>query len=256
MQRKTKIKLGSILVFLIGWEIVARSGIFSSFLFPAMSDSLMYIVDNPNIIFSSTLYTLRLLAIALGISIGIGTLVGVMSSFSKSAQAVIQGWTSMFAPVPSIALLPFAMLWFGLGEAPIIFVTIFGSIWMYIISIQNGILTVKPLYIAIGENYGLGKIKLARYIILPASLPNIITGVRTAWSGGWRTIIACELVFGASAAGASGLGWMIYTQRYNLNSPGMFSGIIMISLIGIIVEDFVFAYIEKKTVIKWGMKKV
>ena len=162
MERKTKLKLGSILGFLIVWEIIARSGIFSSFLFPAMTDSFMYIVEYPNIIFSSTLYTLRLLATALAISIGIGTLVGVLSSFSKSAQSVIQGWTSMFAPIPSIALLPFAMLWFGLGESPIIFVTIFGSIWMYIINIQNGILTVKPLYLAIGENYGLNKVKLAR----------------------------------------------------------------------------------------------
>jgi len=255
MKHSTLLKLGSILGFLIAWEIIARSGIFSSFLFPPISESLIYIGEHPNMLFDSTVHTLKLLFIALGISLTIGTLIGITSSFSKPLQSVIQGWTSIFAPIPSIALLPFAMLWFGLGEPPIIFVTIFGSIWMYIINIQNGILTVKPMFVSIGKNYGLSRIKLARYIILPAALPSIITGVRTAWSGAWRTLIAAELVFGASAAGASGLGWLIYTQRYNLNSPGMLSGIIMISFIGIIAEDFVFKYMEKKTVIKWGMKK-
>jgi len=256
MKRATVLKLGSIVGFILVWELIARLGIFSSFLFPAISDSLIYaFIDNPEMVGGAVLFTLKLLAISLCVSLSVGTLIGVLSSFSKSAQSIVQGWTSIFAPIPSIALLPFALLWFGLGEAPIIFVTIFGSIWMYIINIQNGLLTVKPLYVSIGKNYGLNRIGLARYIMFPAALPSIITGIRTAWSGAWRTLIAAELVFGVSAAGASGLGWLIYTQRFNLNSPGMFSGIIMISIIGIIVEDFVFKYIEKKTVVKWGMKK-
>jgi len=100
--------------------------------------------------------------------------------------------------------------------------------------------------------YGLSKVNLTRYILLPASFPHILTGFRTAWGSSWRTVVAAELIFGAVGEGG-GLGWLIYVNRFHLNPAGMLACLICICIIGIITEQ-VLELTERKTIKKWGMK--
>ncbi|MFW6121704.1 MAG: ABC transporter permease [Petrotogales bacterium] len=244
------VKISAIVAFFLAWEIIARLEVFPALLFPTMSDSVNYFVTHiENIIYSAGI-TLKMLLTALCMSFALGTIIGIFSSFFKTAHSIVEAFVSLFNPIPSIALLPLALLWFGLNERAVIFVTIFGSIWIFTINVTNGFSTIKPIYLSVGKNYGLKKIRLAWHIMLPAALPNILTGVRSAWGTGFRTVVAAEIVLGI----LGGLGFHITHLRYRLEIPGMMAYIIMVALIGIFVEHAVFSLIEKKTVKKWGMK--
>jgi len=150
-------------------------------------------------------------------------------------------------------MLPFAILWFGLGEKPIIFITLFGSFCPFYINIINGFSTVNPKLIDVGKIYGLKGFKLIQHIIIPASFPHLLTGFRGAWGIAWRSVVAAELVFGA-VGGEGGLGWLIYINRFQLNAAGMLATLFCISVIGIFMENVLLETIEKRTVVKWGMK--
>lgn len=247
-------KLLLILFFLLGWEIVARTGIFTKVVFPSITDTFIWIYEHPLKLLNATYYSLKLLGIGLGFGIAIGFIICIASIFSESVLNIIDSFISIFNPLPSISLLPFAILWFGLGEMAIIFLLLRSSIFPFSLSVLNGFRTINKIYMDIGRNYNLGKWELAWKIIIPASLPDVIIGFKQAWAGCWRTVIAAELVFG-SASAVFGLGWYIFINRYLLNSAGMLGCMIIIASIGFIVENIIIEEIEEKTVRKWGMKR-
>lgn len=251
--RPNFIKILAVAAFLLVWEAVARAGVFSPFLFPSVSDSIAWATANSTRLFNACCYTLKLLLIGLGIAIGISVLVGVLAVIFRRVKLIVETFVSMFQPIPAIAILPFALLWFGLGDNPILFVTIFGSLWVLILNIMNGFTTINKIHIDVGRNYGLEKFGLAWHIMIPMALPSILTGIRAAWGIAWRVVVAAELVFGAVGI-SGGLGWLIYINRYALNAPGMLAAVGSIALIGIIVENALFGVLERKTVKKWGMK--
>ena len=100
---------------------------------------------------------------------------------------------------------------------------------------------------------GLRGPRLVIDVLLPAAMPYILTGLKTAWAFGWRTVVAAELVFGV-AGSQGGLGWYINTARYYLQTSQIFAGLVVISVLGIVVEG-VFSAIESRTVVRWGMKR-
>jgi len=183
----------------------------------------------------------------------IGLIIGGLSVFSRKVEYIVEAFVSVFQPLPSICLLPFAILWFGLGDKPIIFIVTFSTMWPMILNSMTGFSTITSIYKDIGAMYGLKGASLARYIMIPAALPYIITGFRISWAHSWRTIISAELLFGAVGS-AGGLGWVIYVNRYMLNPEGMIAAIGVISFIGIFMENVLLEKIENETIKKWGMK--
>ena len=145
------------------------------------------------------------------------------------------------------------MLWFGLGYKPILFITVVGSIAVYTLPIMNGFNTIPSILTDVGRIYGFGKVGMVRHIYFPATLPSILTGLRSAWGVSWRSLVAGELVYGAMGKSA-GIGWLITLNRYNLNPNGMAIGLLSIVIIGLLMEHVVVGSIEKRTVEKWGMK--
>lgn len=105
-----------------------------------------------------------------------------------------------------------------------------------------------------GRNYGLTGFRYINAILIPAALPSIISGLKIGWAFAWRTLIAAELVFGASS-GNGGLGWYIFQNRNELYTDRVFAGLASVIIIGLLVEGLVFATIEKITVKRWGMQR-
>lgn len=198
--------------------------------------------------------SLRMLFVALFSSSCITLIFCSLATISSKTRIVLETLIAMLGPIPGISLLPFAMLWFGLGYRPILFITITGALAVYMLPIMNGLSTVSPILIDIGRIYGFRTWKLLRIIYLPATLPSILTGIRSAWGLSWRSLIAAELVFGAIGE-SGGIGWLISVNRYNLNPNGMVVGIIAIVIVGMLVEYVVMGTIEKHTIEKWGMKR-
>ena len=172
---------------------------------------------------------------------------------SRLGADLLELCTAMFNPLPAIALLPLALLWFGLGSSSITFVLVHAVLWPVALSAHAGFAGVNPTIRMVGRNYGLGGIRYVFAILIPAAFPSLLTGLRNGWAFAWRTLIAAELVFGVSS-GSGGIGWFIYENKNQLEIPAVFAGLITVILIGIGVENLIFTRIERLTVVRWGMK--
>ncbi|MCU1716681.1 ABC transporter permease [Pseudomonas sp. 5P_3.1_Bac2] len=205
------------------------------------------------------------LLVKVGLSLAVlvkGYLIGIVLAFLLTSLAVstqlgrdlLATLTSMLNPLPAIALLPLALLWFGLGENSLIFVLVHSVLWALALNTYAGFLGVSETQRMAGRNYGLKGLRFVLFILIPAALPSILAGLKIAWAFAWRTLIAAELVFGASS-GKGGLGWYIFQNRNELYTDKVFAGLAAVILIGLLVENLVFASVERLTVKRWGMQR-
>lgn len=201
---------------------------------------------------SATLVTLKILGLGMAIGMAVAAVLTTLATWTRIGEDVLVLLTSMLNPLPAIAILPLAILWFGLSSSALVFVIANAVTWPIAINVSMGFKTVPPTIIMVGRNLGLRGAKMVKDVLMPAALPYTITGLKTGWAFGWRTIIAAELVFGV-AGGRGGLGFFINDSRTYLRIPDVFAGLVTIALIGIALES-VFNLIERRTVIKWGMK--
>lgn len=198
---------------------------------------------------------LSLIILAQGYAAGL-TLAFLLTTLAISTQLgrdLLSTLTAMFNPLPAIALLPLALIWFGLGTGSIIFVLVHSVLWAIALNTHAGFRSVSNTLRMVGQNYGLRGLKLVRLILIPAAFPAILTGLKVGWAFAWRTLIAAELVFGVSS-GAGGLGWFIFENRNQLETANVFAGLFTVILIGLFVENIIFATIERKTIRRWGMQ--
>ncbi|ELY4673175.1 ABC transporter permease [Cronobacter muytjensii] len=173
---------------------------------------------------------------------------------TRPGRDLLSTLTAMFNPLPAIALLPLALLWFGLGQGSLIFVLVHSVMWPIALNTWAGFQGVPDTLRMAGRNYGLSGPRLVVNILIPAALPSIISGLKIGWAFAWRTLIAAELVFGASS-GDGGLGWYIFQNRNELFTDRVFAGLATVIIIGLLVEGLVFATLEKATVRRWGMQR-
>jgi len=191
-----------------------------------------------------------------------GYIAGVLLAFALTTLAVstqigrdlLDTLTSMFNPLPAIALLPLALLWFGLGRGSLVFVLIHSVLWPLALNTYAGFQGVPETLRMAGRNYGLTGLRYVLQILVPAALPAILSGLKIGWAFAWRTLIAAELVFGASS-GKGGLGWYIFQNRNELYTDRVFAGLAMVVLIGLLVESLGFKTLERLTVRRWGQQR-
>lgn len=191
-----------------------------------------------------------------------GYLGGIVGAFALTTLAVSTQFgrdllgtlTSMLNPLPAIALLPLALLWFGLGRGSLVFVLVHSVLWPLALNTFAGFQGVPETLRMAGRNYGLKGPRYVLQILVPAALPSILSGLKVSWAFAWRTLIAAELVFGASS-GQGGLGWFIFQNRNELYTDRVFAGLAMVILIGLFVEGVVFNALERVTVRRWGLQK-
>jgi len=179
------------------------------------------------------------------------TTLAVSTQFGRDLLSTL---TSMFNPLPAIALLPLALLWFGLGQGSLVFVLIHSVLWPLALNTYAGFQAVPETLRMAGRNYGLTGIRYVLQILVPAALPSILSGLKIGWAFAWRTLIAAELVFGASS-GKGGLGWYIFQNRNELYTDKVFAGLVLVILIGLAVESLGFHTLERLTVRRWGVQR-
>ena len=197
--------------------------------------------------------SLKVLLIGYWAGIALAAVLTAIGIASKIGTDFLETLTSMFNPLPAIALLPIALIWFGLGNGSLVFVLVHSVLWAVALNTHSGFLAVSNTMRMVGRNYGLGGFTYVTKILIPAAFPSILTGLKIGWAFAWRTLIASELVFGVSS-GSGGLGWFIYENKNMLEIPNVFAGLLTVILIGLVVENLVFRTIENNTVRKWGMQ--
>jgi NitT/TauT family transport system permease protein len=177
----------------------------------------------------------------------------ILAITTRLGEDVLETMTAMFNPLPAIALLPLALIWFGIGNGALIFVLVHSVLWAVALNTHSGFRSVSPTMKMVGRNYGLKGFDFVARILIPAAFPSILAGLKIGWAFAWRTLIAAELVFGV-ASGKGGLGWFIFESKNQLDIPDVFAGLLTIILIGLFVENVIFQIVERRTVRRWGMQ--
>jgi sulfonate transport system permease protein len=198
-------------------------------------------------------YTLSLLLKGYAAGLAVAAVLTAFASVSRIGADLLETLTAMFNPLPSIALLPLALIWFGLGDNSVIFVLVHAVLWAVALNTFAGFRTLSPTLKMVGQNYGLSPLAYIARILIPGAFPSILTGLKVGWAFAWRTLIAAELVFGVSS-GSGGLGWYIFEKKNQLLIPEVFAGLLTVIIFGLFVENVIFRLIENRTVRRWGMQ--
>lgn len=202
---------------------------------------------------SKALVSIKVLLQGYVIGMVLAMVLTVFAMASRLGNDLLETLTAMLNPLPAIALLPLALIWFGLGSASIVFVLVHAVLWPVALNTHAGFMAVSNTLRMVGRNYGLRGPAYVAKILVPAALGSILTGLKIGWAFAWRTLIAAELVFGTTS-GSGGLGWFIYENKNTLDIPVVFAGLFAVIVIGLAVEGIVFRTLEQRTVRRWGMQ--
>ena len=196
--------------------------------------------------------SLKVLLSGMAIGAALALVLATVAVTTRLGADVLETLTAMFNPLPAIALMPLALLWFGLGVKSVIFVVVHSVLWPMALNTYTGFVAVPQTLRRVGQNFGLTGWRLVAGILLPAAFPYLLSGIKIGWAFAWRTIIAAEMVFGV-AGSQGGLGWFIYQNRFEMNTDLVFAGLLTVIIIGLVVENLLFKWLERRTVLRWGM---
>jgi NitT/TauT family transport system permease protein len=237
------------------WELYAR-WIDNPLILPTLSATVNTFISDlmSGVLVDRIITSLRSLLLGYAAGLVLAALFTTIAVSTRIGSDLLSTLTAMFNPVPAIALLPLALIWFGLGVPSLVFVIVHSVLWAVALNTLTGFRSVPETLRMSGRNYGLHGIKYVALILIPAAFPSILAGLKIGWAFAWRTLIAAELVFGVSSR-SGGLGWYIFEARAELETSRVFAGLLAVILIGLAVEAVIFRFIERRTVVRWGMQR-
>jgi NitT/TauT family transport system permease protein len=231
------------------WQIVFALKIWPPYLIPGPLDVLEALRAGfaDGSIVTAIGVSMRRIAIGYGISVVVGISLGLLIAASDFMENTVGTLVLSLQSLPSICWLPFAVLWFGLSENAILFVVLMGSLLSVTINTESGVRNVPKIYLLAGRNLGARGRKLFLHVLLPASLPYLVSGLKQGWAFAWRSLIAGEMIFISL-----GLGHLLMMGR-DLNDMSQVLGVMaLIMAIGYIVDRLVFAVLERAIRNRWG----
>ncbi|QUH30023.1 ABC transporter permease [Vallitalea guaymasensis] len=233
--------------FIIIWEVTYYSNVYARQIFP----SIEQIIKSLGISLTKGDLLMQIgfsfIIILKGLLIGIvlSVLLSFFDYFFKNFSSLLDTIIGILHPIPGIALLPLVIIWFGVGEKAILVIIVHSVLWPMTINMKTGFRSVDNEYIEVSKNFGMNIWQIFYYVLIPLSLLHIVSGLKIGWSRAWRALISSEMVFGAIGP-FGGLGWFIFEKRVYMDTPGTYAGLVVIIIIGMIMEDFIFGRLEKK----------
>ena len=233
------------------WQAFAILGPFPPKLFPSLEtivSTFVRLVGN-GILPVHALSTILRLIIAFLLGAVLGVVVGIAMGRYRWAEDLLLPLVSFGNPIPGLAYAPLFVLWFGLGNISSVLLVAFAAAFPVIVNTWTGVKAVKEIWIRAAQSMGAQDHQLFRKVVLPGSLPYVMTGIRLGLARAWRVLVAVEMLTSVSL----GLGWLIFGAREFLNTDVMLAGIAVIGLVGLGLEKLVFQPLERFTVVRWGM---
>jgi len=247
-------KLIWIFIIIACWELIRNAGNISPLLMPSVLSIVRSLLKSfiEGSLLRQTLFSLLLVGSGLAGGAILAVLFVFLSVKSKFLNSLVNLLISVFHPLPGIALLPIIILWIGTGAGAILCIIIHSVVWPMTTNLKTGYQSIPQVYLLSARNFEIPPGSVFFRIIIPGSMPYMISGIKIGWARSWRALISAEMIFGA-AAGAGGLGWFIYSRRVFMDSQGLFAGLCIVIAIGILVERFCIKRLEENTVKRWGI---
>lgn len=242
----------AVALVLIAWELVVLSGRWPEYVFAgpvATFQDLWHRVGTPEF-YQSLATTMRRAVTGFALAVLVGLVVGASVSRIRVLRAAFGSLITGLQTMPSIAWFPFAILLFGLTENAIQFVVILGAAPSIANGLISGVDYTPPLLLRAGHVLGFRRLQLYRHVILPASLPSFLAGLKQGWAFAWRSLMAGELM--VIIAYQSSLGQQLAYARELHDSPGLIGTMIVILVIGIVI-DMLFEGADNALRRRWGL---
>src|SRR5204862_2863698 len=211
-----------------------------------------YLVNaaHDGILFSASGVTLRRLLVGYFIGLAIGLPLGFLTASLKFAEDTVGVLALGLQTLPSVCWVPLALLWFGQTEGAMLFVVIMGTMWSVIIATDTGVRTIPPIYARAARTMGSRYFHKWMHVILPASLPFLVSGMKQGWAFAWRSLMAAE-IFVTTLTGF-GLGHLLHYGR-ELNAMEQVIGVMLVIIaIGLLTDKVLFSPVERFLHSRWG----
>ncbi len=250
--KATLIFMTPIFVLLLLWELAVVLGLMDIKVLPAphmiVARGLELLQQSSNYVLLSHIgYSLMRALIAFIFAVLVAVPVGFFLGLSSSAYAWTSPVLSMLLPLPAVAWTPIFLVTLGRGDLTIVCVCFLGAFFPILYSTIQGVQAISKHSIWVVRSMGASPLNIFFMVLLPSSLPTLLTGFKLGLAHSWRTLVAAEML----AAAAFGLGYMIFAARAYADVPSMFVGIAMLALLGFFIEHILFGNIERATIRRW-----
>jgi len=244
-------KIAFYVILVILWQVISMSNIWPNNIFPSpyeVGEDLVFMASDGSLFFGIGTTIMRLI-VGLAIAIAGGIVLGVLMARVETVNQTIGSLVLGLQSIPSIAWVPLAILWFGLTDTGIIFVTAVGAMFAITINTYTGIKNIDPHYVEAARNMGAKGTQLITNVLIPAAFPYMISGFKQGWAFAWRGVIGAELLFSFL-----GLGFLLNVGRQLNEVSQVIAIMLVIMMIGMAVDGFIFKKIENKVMSRWGLR--
>lgn len=234
------------------WAIVAKLEIWDPTLFPSpgkVAGTLWTTLADGSLL-NATSVSLRRVLLGYLISLSVAIPLGILLARKQLLEDTVGSLVVGFQSLPSICWLPLALLWFGLNDKAILFVVVMGSLVSITVAVQDGVKNLPPVYVRAARTMGTWQWALYAEVLLPASLPAILTGAKLGWAYAWRALMAGELLFVSL-----GLGHMLMMGRELADMSQVLAVMLVIIGIGLLTDRAIFGVVEKRVRERWGLSQ-
>lgn len=234
------------------WELAVRSGRWSAVLLPSPVSVAEYLwastIDGT--LLEAIWVTMKRLLIGYAIGLVIGLPLGLLTSTSQILEDTVGAMALGFQTLPSVCWVPLALIWFGQSEGAMLFVVVMGTVWSVIIATDYGARSIPPIFARAARTMGSEGLHRWTRVILPASLPFLVTGMKQGWAFAWRSLMAAEIY--VTILTGFGLGHLLHYGR-ELNAMEQVIGVMLaIVLIGLLADRLLFSPWERFLHRRWG----
>ena len=238
------------------WTALVQAQVWSPILLPSPKSVAEYLASSfrDGTLLQATAVTLRRLLLGYVIGLAIGLPLGLLTASSKFVEDTIGVLALGLQTLPSVCWVPLALLWFGQTEGAMLFVVIMGPVWSVVIATDTGVRTISPIFARAARTMGSGPIHRWLHVILPASLPYLISGMKQGWAFAWRSLMAAEIY--VTILTGFGLGHLLHYGR-ELNAMDQVIGIMLvIVVIGLLADKILFSPWERFLHRRWGTGRI
>lgn len=237
-----------LIVALLIWIIVAALHLFPGSVFPSPLDVARGFVEEVQTgrMLDDVVASLFRVTTGFGLAVLFGIPVGLWLGNHTRARTAFLPAINFFRSLSPLAWIPFAILWFGIGDLPTVFLIFMASFFPLVLATVAAVANIPSVYFRVARDYGFSDSEILTKVTLPAIAPQVITALRVTAGLAWLVVVAAEMI-----AGRAGLGFAIWDARNGLRMDLLVCGMIVIGIIGIIL-DRILLQLTKIPSVRWG----
>jgi NitT/TauT family transport system permease protein len=236
----------------LAWHFTAQAHVWSPVLLPSPRDVARYMIDSlaDGTLVGAALVTGRRLALGYFLGLVVGLPLGLFTARFKGLADTVGVLALGLQTLPSVCWVPLALLWFGQTESAMLFVVVMGTLWSIVIATDSGIRTIPPIYVRAARTMGSRRWHTLLFVVLPASLPVVLSGMKQGWAFAWRSLMAAEIY--VTIVSGFGLGNLLHYGRELNDMPQVIGIMFVIVIVGLAADKLLFAPAERFLRRRWG----